>query len=61
MKNPKAIELLTRLLNGDTTDTIFDLHDAQKLGAEALKRPEAYRNGIDIPFAEPLPGEDEPE
>lgn len=61
MKLPKAIELLTRPLNGDTTDTFFDLHDAQKLGAEALRAIQKWREDGDDDILERLPGEDEPE
>lgn len=56
----KAIELLIHPLNGDTTDTIFDLHDAQKLGAEALKRIEEERKDGGIFGVPLLPGEDGP-
>jgi len=57
MKIPKAIELLTHPLNGDTTDTIFDLHDAQKLGAEALKRIQSQRKHFWAEGKNLLPGE----
>lgn len=35
------------------------LKSIQLLGGEALKRLQAYREGIDIPFDELLPGETE--
>jgi len=53
----KAIELLTMELEAKTRTGEIDLHDALKLGIEALKRLKEHRHShIDITYRA-LPGE----
>jgi hypothetical protein len=57
MKIEKAIELLTKAYNYPMNCINTELHDATKLGIEALKRVKADRNLPYPVISDPLPGE----
>lgn len=59
MKLVKAIEKLDDLIHARAAMAEFDTIDAIKLGIEALKLIQNYRNWGGFSCGEPLPGETE--